>query len=129
MADFVGPEGKVFGVDVQQKMLDILLKRASKSENSGVIFTSLTPADKLKIPEPVDFILNFWVFHEVEQKESFLKGCLNRLTAEGKFLLVEPKIHITTKRFEEEILVCQRAGFKLIDRPKIALSRSALFAK
>lgn len=129
MADFVGPDGKVFAVDVQQKMLDVLLKRSSRCKNSRVIFPILSAEDIPEIPEALNFILNFWVLHEVKEKERFLKGCLTRLKTEGKYLLVEPKIHITQKRFEKEISVCRQAGFKMIDRPKIALSRSALFGR
>ncbi|MBI2948497.1 MAG: hypothetical protein HYY23_12705 [Verrucomicrobia bacterium] len=51
------------------------------------------------------------------------------LNAQGKFLLVEPKIHIGSRQFEKEVDAALAANFKLVERPAVRLSLAALFAK
>ena len=47
----------------------------------------------------------------------------------GKFLVIEPKGHVTEKDFEVSISVAVENSFSVIDKSKIPRSRSVLFAK
>src|SRR5512147_211086 len=64
MARMVGPKGRVLSVDIQQEMLDRLLKRARKQGAPDVIEARLIPKDDVGIREPLDFALAFWMAHE-----------------------------------------------------------------
>ena len=129
MADFVGPSGTVFAVDLQQQMLDVLNRRALKHDAGQRIQAVLAGSEKKYIDRPIDFILMFWMLHEVEDKAAFLAAWYSHLKAGGTYLLVEPKLHISRKRFDEEVHLCRQIGFDQIARPPVRVSRAAFFKK
>ena len=75
MAKLVRPEGKVICVDIQQKMLDVLLKRATKAGIAETIETCVVQESFSleKYYESVDFALAFAVAHEVPDQNHFFK--------------------------------------------------------
>jgi len=129
MADYVGPSGNVFAVDLQQQMLDVLNRRARKHDSRQRIQTVLAGSEKKYIDGPLDFILTFWMLHEVEDKAAFLGAWYSFLKEGGTYLLVEPKIHTSRKLFAEEVEMSRQVGFEQIARPRIRVSRAALFMK
>jgi 2-polyprenyl-3-methyl-5-hydroxy-6-metoxy-1,4-benzoquinol methylase len=76
MATLVGENGKVIAVDLQQKMLNVMLKRAKRAGmveriRPGMverIRPHLCEADNIGVEEKVDFILAFWMVHEVNNQ-------------------------------------------------------------
>ncbi len=126
MAGLVGPTGKVIAVDLQQKMLDVMERRAQRTGLADRIFPHLCRADDIGIEEPVDFILAFWMVHELPDREKFFKQLKAVLTAEGKILIAEPKMHVTAEAFERTLDIAQSCGLQCIERPDIRFSRTAL---
>jgi len=47
----------------------------------------------------------------------------------GRLLVVEPKYHVTKKSLERTLAVCREAGFGILERPPVPLSRAVLLAK
>ena len=129
MAEYVGESGRVFAVDVQQQMLDIMMKRAKRVGCADRIQPILNPVDSLSLPQPVDFMLHFWMLHEVNDTLSFLKSGLDAMKPGGRYLLVEPKIHVTRGIYTEEIALCEKVGFVPIEQPDVSFSRAILFQK
>lgn len=129
MANYVGFSGKVFAVDLQQQMLDILNRRARKRDAGQRIQTVLAGSEKKCIAGSLDFILTFWMLHEVEYKETFLRNWYSNLKEGGNYLLVEPKFHTSLNLFDEEVKLCRQIGFEQLARPHIRISRAALFKK
>lgn len=129
MADYVGGSGKVFAVDLQQRMLDILKKRSQQRSPRLPIKTLLAGSEEKHIDVSLDFMLTFWMLHEVEDKAAFLRNWGSYLKKGGKYLLVEPKIHTSRKLFDEEVEICRHIGFEQISRPPIRVSRAVLFRK
>ena len=129
MAKIVGESGHVIAVDVQQEMLDILLKRAKKESLSDRIQTVLCDVEDIAVDEQVDFALTFWMVHETPNQHSFLKQVYGILKQSGKLLLAEPKLHVTSSEFEKTVTIAEALGFKLLDRPQICCSHTALFEK
>jgi len=127
MARRIGPHGRVYSVDIQERMLDILMKRAKRRGADRNITPILADGTSLSTPEPVDFILAFWMLHEVDDKTGLLKSMHAALKPDGTFLLVEPKVHTSGRLFNDEIDLCQDAGFRLEARPRVGISRAALF--
>ena len=83
--------------------------------------------DKINISEKVDFILAFYMVHEVPDKNSFFKELKNALKETGEFLLVEPKLfHVSQKEFELTTRLAENNGFKIYPGPKLSFSRSAI---
>jgi SAM-dependent methyltransferase len=129
MAGYVGSSGVVYALDVQQQMLDILMKRARARGRDGRIIPVLSDGRNLPVPQKVDFILTFWMLHEVVDPVALLKGLHALLKPEGRYLLVEPRGHVAGRRFQEEVLLCTGAGFTPVPGPKVSLSRTALFTR
>jgi len=127
LARMVGEEGKVIAVDVQPEMLKVLQKRAKKAGVEHQITPHLCKNDSLGLNTRLDFILAFWMVHEVPDQLVFFKEIKSLLKPLGKFLLSEPILHVNQAMVEETIIKAESVGFVLKEKPKISLSRSALF--
>ncbi len=126
MAGMVGESGRVIAVDVQHKMLEKLVKRARRARVNDRIITRLCEPDDLGVTEKVDFVLCFWVVHETPDAQRFLSQVRSCLKPSAKCLVVEPKLHVSRRRFQEMLDVVESAGLSVCAYPKIRLSRSAL---
>jgi ubiquinone/menaquinone biosynthesis C-methylase UbiE len=129
MAIIVGSEGKVIAADIQKKMLLALGKRALRAGVDKRVSMHLSSPDSLGIKEQVDFILAFWMVHEVPDRKIFLNELFSVLKDNGNFLLVEPVIHATKTNFDETVNLALQSGFTIYAQPKIFLSRAVLFTK
>jgi hypothetical protein len=76
--------------------------------------------------EPVDFILAFWMVHEVPDQNKFFQQLKTLLTAEGKILIAEPKMHVTAEDLNRTVDIAQSCGLQCTAKPAISFSHSAL---
>jgi len=129
MARMVGENGRIIAADIQERMLSGIKKRVERSGLQDRIVAHLCSSHSLGINDSVDFILAFWMLHEVPDKQRFLADLFSLLKDNGNFLLAEPKIHTTKANFEEAVRSAEHAGFTLDQSPEIFLSRSAVFKK
>jgi len=125
-ARMVGESGKVVAVDVQEKMLKVLRKRAEKAGVADLIVTKICAPNSLGIDEPIDLCLAFNVVHEVPDAAVLFSQIKNILKPTGKLLLVEPRGHVSEKAFQDTLALAAAAGLKVVGAPKIRRSRSAL---
>jgi ubiquinone/menaquinone biosynthesis C-methylase UbiE len=127
MADLVGDKGKVISADLQEGMLQKL-----RSKIKGTIFENriaLVKCDKdnINVSGKADFILAFYMVHEVPDKEKLFVSLKNILKENGQILIVEPKLfHVTKKEFASTIEKSVKAGFKAKEGPMLPFSFSAL---
>ncbi|MFZ5969294.1 MAG: class I SAM-dependent methyltransferase [Bacillota bacterium] len=133
MARLVGDQGKVICIDLQDKMIEALVKRAKKSglyhrmEARTCSYDSLGIDD---IKEEVNFALAFAVVHEVRDKERFLTEIFRALKPGGKLMIAEPKGHVAEKDFRDTVVLAQRAGFGVVKWPDdIGRSHSVILIK
>ncbi len=129
MARLLGDQGRVIAVDLQQRMLDTLHKRATKAGLAERIGTHRCPADSLAVGEMVDFALAFYSAHEVPNPRRLFNELYGLLKQGGKLLVVEPIGHVTASRFMETIKLAEAIGFQVQDRPRIRLSHSVLMMR
>ncbi len=129
MARRVGDSGKVIAADIQESMLSGIEKRAIRAGVQNRIVFYLSRRDLIYSGEPVDFILAFWMAHEVPDVRRFFTQLADALQGGGRFLLAEPKIHVSKSHFESMVDTACRAGFSLLERPSVSLSHAALFGK
>jgi len=127
MARMVGDSGKVISIDIQPKMIEVLTKRAHKRGVDHRIQTVLCKSDDICVREKADFILAFWMVHEVPDKKHLFDQIVSCMKPSSRFLIVEPKMHVSASDFEKTLKIAGESGLSLLDRPKIHLSRSALF--
>lgn len=129
MAKMVGEHGRVIAADIQEEMLAAIKKRAIRAGVQERITCQLVSPELREIEGSVDFILAFWMAHEVPDQLKFFARLHALLADDGRFLMVEPKLHVGKARFSASVRSAEAAGFKLVDHPDITLSMSALFAK
>lgn len=129
LARLVGPTGRVIAIDVQAKMLEALTSRARRCGVSDRIQPHLASPDSLGNHPKADFVMAFWMVHEVPDQRTFLTEIFGFLKPEGLFLLVEPIFHVPKKSFLRTVQTANEIGFILKDMPKIRLSHSVLLTR
>jgi ubiquinone/menaquinone biosynthesis C-methylase UbiE len=129
MAKLVGPQGKVIAVDLQVEMLEHVKKKLSRCDlgENIMLHRCQDKAIALNLPEKADFMLAYYMVHETPDLKSFLKEVRSLLKDRGKFLVVEPVMHVTGKLFEEMIAQAKEAGFQIAAMPRRKGGRSVLF--
>ena len=129
MAELVGATGKVIAVDLQERMLVGLRGRAEKANLLERIKTHRCAQDQIGISEEVDFVLAFWMVHEVHNSRSFLEQIRNILIPGGRLLIAEPYIHVSRNKFQEMVAQLNDVGYSMIGSPAIGFSRCILVEK
>lgn len=116
MADMVGPDGYVMAADLQQEMLEKVLKKAVKQNLAGRIDTHLCRNDSLAFSvdqAPFDFILLYYMIHETPDPAGTLKELRPLLKKEGKMLIVDPAFHVKEGLFREMITDAVGLGYQV----------------
>jgi ubiquinone/menaquinone biosynthesis C-methylase UbiE len=126
LARLAGSTGKVVAADLQQAMLDKMFAKVSASGLSDRVIQHKCLSDSTGISLKADFILLFWMVHEVPDKLRFLTEIKSLLNKGGRVLISEPKIHVTGKDYKEMISTMGTLGFKIYDKPSVAISRTVI---
>jgi ubiquinone/menaquinone biosynthesis C-methylase UbiE len=132
LAILVGPQGKVFAVDIQPKMLDQLRQRAARAGYATRIETRLATRDSLQAVDlvgSIDFALAFAMVHETPSPERFFREVANTLRPRATLLLVEPSGHVNQESFAAELAAAKAAGLTVEATPKILRNHVALLRK
>lgn len=128
-ARMVGDQGKVIAVDIQEKMLSALERRAAKAGVQDRIITRLCEPNSLNVSEQIDLCLAFNVVHEVPDPLEFFLQIRSVLKPMGQLLVSEPSgWHVSEKDFQDTLTVAAATGLRVVDQPHIRRSRSALLA-
>jgi ubiquinone/menaquinone biosynthesis C-methylase UbiE len=127
LAALVGSTGKVYATDIQDRALELIKRRSIGTSFENTINTLNANKEGFEIDDKFDFVLNFWMLHEVENKPAFISKITQMIKPESRYLLVEPKFHVNRKHFEEEVNLVISHGMKIVERPKIWVSRACLF--
>jgi ubiquinone/menaquinone biosynthesis C-methylase UbiE len=132
LAEMVGAQGEVVCVDLQEGMIEVLEERARKAGLSDRIETRLCSKDSLGLEEftgTIDFALAFAVVHEVPDVGSFFSEIYKAIKLEGRFLVAEPKGHVSESHFDEAVFLAEKKGFDVVNRSQTFFDRSVLLHK
>ncbi len=132
LAQMVGSSGKVICVDLQEKMIKSLEKRAQKKKLSSRIETRICHHNSLGIDDlkdKIDFALAFAVVHEVPDVGAFFSQIYETIKPAGRFLVAEPQGHVSEKDFKTTVSVAEQNGFRVVDSPQISRSLVVLLEK
>jgi protein-L-isoaspartate O-methyltransferase len=89
LADKVGAKGKVYAVDIQPEMLDVIKKRMKEKKLENIVTVQGTETDP-KLPEnAVDMILLVDVYHEFSYPWEMTKAMVKALKPGGRLVFVE----------------------------------------
>lgn len=132
LARLVGPRGRVVSLDIQQEMLDGLVKRARRKGLDAVIEPRLCTQDGLGIGDLTgiaELVAAFNVVHETARPTRFLGECAAALRPGGRLLVVEPKGHVTDVGFADTVSIVRSTGLDPAPAPAVWRSRTALFVR
>jgi len=131
LARMVGSTGRVVAVDLQERMLAGLRRRAARAGLLDRIDVRLAQANRLGIADlagHVDVAFALHVVHEVPDVASFFAEIVATLKPEGRLLFVEPRKHVSEDAFAASLAMAEKAGLRIVDRPKIRREPAALLA-
>jgi ubiquinone/menaquinone biosynthesis C-methylase UbiE len=129
LAELVGSGGSVIAADLQPQMLRIVRKRAMRAGLSDRIHIHLCEPNRIGVREGLDFAVAFFMVHEVPDAREFIEEIFTLLKEGGKFFLIEPKIHVKSRDFQQVVNEAQAVGFKLAGRPGVRFGYTALLMK
>jgi ubiquinone/menaquinone biosynthesis C-methylase UbiE len=129
MAKMVGEQGRVIAVDLQQQMVDVLLRRAEKAGVGDCIRVHQCERDRLGVDAQVDFALAFMMVHEVPDQQRLLSEILGCLKPAGKLLVAEPRLHVSGKAFARTLALAAAAGLRTIEEPRVTWCRAVILER
>ena len=131
-ARLVGSGGKVVCVDMQKKMLDVLARRSRKAGLQNVIVPHKCTQESLYIDDwkgQIDFAFAIALVHEVPDKENLFREIWLSLKPSARFLIAEPKGHVTEKQMKETLGFAEKAGFIRLENGMSGYMRTAVMQK
>ena len=132
MAELVGSTGRVVCVDLQERMIRSLRRRADRAGLSDRIEARVCSKSSLGIRDlagGIDFALAYAVVHEVPDAPGFLAELGEVLVPGGRLLIAEPKGHVSGEAFAKTVASAEKAGLLVLDRPDLKRSRTVLMEK
>jgi ubiquinone/menaquinone biosynthesis C-methylase UbiE len=89
LARLVGPKGRVYAVDIQQEMLDLLAERATPRGLENIKPVLATAENPGLPPNTFDLVLMVDVYHELSHPPEVLALVRKSLKPDGRLVLVE----------------------------------------
>ncbi len=129
MARMVGENGKVIAADIQEGMLQIVRKKIRDTPLEKIIELHKTSQETLGLSLQADFILAFYVLHEIPGKKNLYQELYALLKPQGKLLIIEPKGHVTKQEFKTMTSLLISQGFHQLKCKKVLFSHTVLLQK
>lgn len=124
LAKVVGEKGKVYGVDIQPEMIEILKEKCAEEGIENIIPILSEATDPLLEPGTIDWMILADVYHEFQQPEPMLTKMRAALSENGKICLLEYRLlgdsakHIKVDHrmsVPQVLKEWQAANFELVD--------------
>lgn len=129
MARLVGKSGRVIAADLQEGMLEKLRSKIHGTELEQRITLHKCPQGRIGVSDKVDFVLAFYMLHEIPNQQEFLSEIRSILKLDRLFLIVEPPFHVSKKAFEKTIGKARDAGLTPVERPRVFLSKAVILKR
>ena len=120
--------GKVISVDMQEEMLELIKKKIIGKPIEKIMVLHKCTQTSIGVKENVDFVLMFYMVHEVPNKENLFNEVLPLINKNGLIMIVEPGL-IPAKEFNGIIKYIEERGFERFNELKIPLSRGIVLRK
>ncbi len=129
LAQMVGPSGRVIASDLQAGMLEKLQGKIRGTEWESQIRLHQCRESHIGIAEKIDFVLCFYMVHEVPDQSAFFREMYSLLKPGGRVLIVEPPFHVSKAAFERMITKARGENLIPADRPRVFLSKAVVLKK
>ncbi len=129
IAKLLHDSGKVIAADLQDGMLEIVTRKIKGTVLEQRVEIHKCQNNSIGVTEKADFILAFWMVHEVPDHERLFEELKSILKPGGKIYIIEPKFHVSGSAFEEMTSLLKKSGFGIVGKPKVFLSRTVLLER
>lgn len=132
LARLVGPTGRVICVDIQEKMLAALMRRARRANLVDRIETRTCDSESLRVADlglEIDFALLFAVVHEVGDATRFFREVHDVLKPRGRVLFAEPRGHVSEQAFQDSLSAAEHSGLNMVGSLSIARSQAVILER
>ncbi|MCK4546967.1 MAG: class I SAM-dependent methyltransferase [Candidatus Eisenbacteria sp.] len=129
LARLVGEDGLVIAADLQPEMLRMVEEKAARAGLSERIRVHRCEADRVGVRDKLDFVLAFWMVHELPDTPAFFREMLGQLGPGGALFIAEPKFHVSRRDLEHAVQEAQDAGFIVSGRPSVRFSRAVVLRR
>ena len=126
LARLVGPAGRVTAADLQEGMLAKVKGKVTAAGMAAAVSFHHCGRETIGLEDKFDFILLFWMLHEVPDQARFLREISALLKANGRVLVAEPMWHVSRKKFQGSVNLMKEAGLEIEDEPRIRFSRAVV---
>lgn len=129
IAKMLNGSGKVIAADIQDGMLNRIRQKINGTPLEQRIELHKSDYERIGVTEKVDFVLAFWMVHEVRNQKMFFEELTSILKPNGLILIIEPKIHVAKKAFRTMVDMLKESGFTIVETPKVFFSRAIVLIK
>ncbi len=129
MAKMVGEDGLVIAADLQDVMLQGLMKRARRAGVAERIRPHLTEPDRIGVEDQVDFAIACWVIHETPDVDGAFRELASILKPGGRLFVLEPKSHASEEEFGRLLAAATAAGLSEVARPRSVGERAVVLER
>ena len=88
LAAAVGPQGKVYAVEIDDTALGIIEQERKSRGVTNVVPIRAEPGDA-KLPEPVDLVFNCDTYHHMEDRVAYFQSLARYLKPDGKVAILD----------------------------------------
>ena len=128
IAKLLEGSGKVIAVDMQDQMLEIIrTKIAGQSYEKNIVLHKCSQ-NSLNLKEKADFVLMFYMVHEVPNKENLFNEVLPLINKNGLIMIAEPGL-VSSGEFNGMVNLIKEKGFEEFSRLKVKLSKGIVLKK
>jgi len=130
LADLVGPNGHVQAVDLQPESLARVRKRLERAGLLPRVTLAHAEPTGLGLEGSVEFVLAFWMVHEVPDARGFFAQVREHLAPGGCMLVAEPRMHVKAESWARSLVIAQTEGLRpSAQSPEIRWSHAALLER
>jgi len=129
MAQMVGASGRVIAADLQDAMLQKVGAKLRGTELEGRLRLHKCDDGSIDLSEDVDFVLAFYMVHEVPDQQGLFAELATILKPNGRILVVEPPFHVSKRAFETTVTTANEVGLTDHERPRMFLNKAVLLGK
>lgn len=129
MAKMTGEHGTVIAVDIQTGMLEKVRNKIQGTEFEDVVKLHLCKQDSLELNEKADFILAFYMVHEIPDQQRFWNEIKRLMKTNTRMLIVEPYFHVPKNEFKRMKKELIKLGFSTETGPGSFFNRTLIIKK
>lgn len=89
LAEAVGPAGKVYAVDIDQDMVDLIAKRANQERISNIEPILAKPDDPFLPKTDIDLIFTSNTYHHIDKRIAYFANLRKYLRPDGRVAIID----------------------------------------